>query len=61
MDEPRIGRRAAVEILLGVLAGAAVLVGARLGEYLVNPYNEPRLTVDRVQTWLDERRGGDNA
>lgn len=53
------GRRAVLELVLGVLAGAAVVVGTRLGEYVVNPYNEPRLTLVRVQSWLDERRGGD--
>lgn len=59
MDETNFGRRATLELVLGLLAGAAVLVGARLGEYLINPYNEPRLSLVRVQTWLDERRGGD--
>lgn len=49
-------RHAAVELALAVLAGAAVMVGVRLGEYVVDPYNAPRLNLERVQAWLDPER-----
>lgn len=47
-----------VELVLAVLAGAAVWTGVRVGQRLEDRYSEPRLTIDSLIAYV---RGGDNA